>query len=93
MQRPNAAQYATGSATVVLSTVALLLLSGTDSALGIAVVCAAGLMLGVLVAVTMPVRARHVKTPASAAVDVAGETAIRVPAAPVGAGADTRVGS
>ncbi|WP_370413015.1 hypothetical protein [Streptomyces fradiae] len=93
MQRPNAAQYATGSATVVLSTVALLLLAGTPTTLGIAVVCAAGLFLGVLVAVTMPVRARHVKTPTATPVNVAEETAIRVPAAPVGAGADTRIGS
>ncbi|MFF9198600.1 hypothetical protein ACF09L_25630 [Streptomyces sp. NPDC014779] len=90
MQRPNAAQYATGSATVVLSTVALLLLSGTTTALGVAVICAAGLFLGVLVAVTMPVRARHVKTSGA---DRSGETQIRVPAAPVGAGADTRIGS
>ncbi|MEV6328318.1 hypothetical protein [Streptomyces sp. NPDC051909] len=93
MQRPNAAQYATGSATVVLSTVALLLLSGTTTTLGIAVISAAGLMLGVLVAVTMPVGARHVKTSAATSVDVARDTAIRVPAAPVGAGADTRIGS
>ncbi|MFI8517250.1 hypothetical protein ACIGEZ_05400 [Streptomyces sp. NPDC085481] len=88
MQRPNAAQFAYGSATVVLATVALLLLSRTTTTLGIAVICAAGLMLGVLVAVTMPVRATPVKTSGTARTDE-----IRVPAAPVGAGADTRMGS
>ncbi|MFD0368789.1 hypothetical protein [Streptomyces sp. NPDC059071] len=93
MQRPNAAQYAYGSATVVLSTVALLLLSGTTTALGITAISAAGLMLGVLVAVTMPVRARHVKTSAATASSGLGNEEIRVPAAPVGAGADTRIGS
>ncbi|CAM5285270.1 hypothetical protein STANM309S_06687 [Streptomyces tanashiensis] len=62
MQRPNAAQLTYGSATVVLATVALLLLSGTTTTLGIAVICAAGLLLGALVAVTMPVRERPVNT-------------------------------
>ncbi|MFE5299854.1 hypothetical protein [Streptomyces sp. NPDC056632] len=101
MQRPNAAHYAYGSATVVFSTVALLLLSGTTTALGIAAICVAGLMLGVLVAVTMPVRPGHVKPlgtnpgPAGSAENTghardAAHTEIRVPAAPVGAGADTR---
>ncbi|MFI8963749.1 hypothetical protein ACIGO8_16735 [Streptomyces sp. NPDC053493] len=89
MPRPNAAQSAYGSATVVVSTVALLLLSGTTTTLGVAAICAAGLMLGVLVAVTMPVRAKHVKTP----VTTPGNEEIRMPAAPVGAGADTRIGS
>ncbi|MGW5419349.1 hypothetical protein [Streptomyces sp. NPDC003943] len=91
--RPNAvnvAQFAYGSATVVLSTAALLLLSGTTTTLGIAAICAAGLMLGLLVAVTMPVRARAVKTPDAAG---APHEEIRVPAASVGAGADTRIGS
>ncbi|MFF5971713.1 hypothetical protein ACFY7C_09315 [Streptomyces sp. NPDC012769] len=93
MQRPNAAHIAYGSATVVLSTMALLLLSGTTTTLGIAAICAAGLMLGVLVAVTMPVRAGDVKTSAAAASPDSGNNEIRVPAAPVGAGADTRIGS
>ncbi|MFJ9829418.1 hypothetical protein ACIRSU_34330 [Streptomyces sp. NPDC101160] len=86
----NVTQVAYGSATVVLSTAALLLLSGTTTTLGIAAVCAAGLMLGLLVAVTMPVRARAVKTPGAAG---SPHEEIRVPAAPVGAGADTRIGS
>ncbi|MFE1550463.1 hypothetical protein [Streptomyces sp. NPDC058718] len=96
MQRPNAAQLAYGSATVVLATVALLLLSRTTTTLGIAVICAAGLLLGVLVAVTMPVRTRRVKTsapPVPAAPAALGNEEIRIPAPRVGAGADTRIGS
>ncbi|MGW6392072.1 hypothetical protein ACWFR1_16565 [Streptomyces sp. NPDC055103] len=105
MQRPNAAQLAYGSATVVLATVALLLLSRTTTPLGIAVICAAGLLLGVLVAVTMPVRARPVKNLAApvpvapstpltpSAPSAPGNEEIRIPAARVGAGADTRIGS
>ncbi|MFC8789832.1 hypothetical protein [Streptomyces cinereoruber] len=101
MQRPNAAQLTYGSATVVLATVALLLLSGTTTLPGIAAACAAGLLLGVLVAVTMPGRAGPVKT--SAPVRSAGEAAgtsgtsgneeIRVPAARVGGSAGTRIRS
>ncbi|MER8044254.1 hypothetical protein [Streptomyces sp. NPDC094032] len=97
MQRPTAAQSAYGSATVVLATVALLLLSGTTTTLGIAAICAAGLILGVLVAVTMPVRRRPVNPPAAtvrtAVEPVTEDDGIRVPAAPVGAGADTRIRS
>ncbi|MGW5776080.1 hypothetical protein [Streptomyces sp. NPDC003863] len=85
MQRPNAAQLTYGSATVVLTTVALLLLSGTTTTLGIAVICAAGLLLGALVAVTMPGRERPVNTPV--------DEEIRVPAQRVGAGVETRIGS
>ncbi|MFC9791806.1 hypothetical protein ACFVJI_04090 [Streptomyces sp. NPDC127584] len=92
MQRPNAAQLTYGSATVVLATVALLLLSGTTSTLGISVVCLAGLLLGLLVAVTMPPRTSRVKTTARTPAPAAHEEA-RVPTARVGAGVDTRTGS
>ncbi|MEU6929126.1 hypothetical protein [Streptomyces sp. NPDC046385] len=92
MQRPTAAQSAYGSATVVLATVALLLLSGTTTTLGIAAICAAGLVLGVLVAVTMPVRRRPVN-PSDITTRTPADEEIRVPAAPVGAGADTRIRS
>ncbi|MGW2304977.1 hypothetical protein [Streptomyces sp. NPDC001809] len=91
MQRPNAAQLTYGSATVVLATVALLL-SGTTSTLGISVVCLAGLLLGLLVAVTMPPRTTGVKTTARTPAPAAHEEA-RVPTARVGAGVDTRTGS
>ncbi|MEV8587987.1 hypothetical protein [Streptomyces sp. NPDC051180] len=92
MQRPNAAQLAYGSATVVLTTVALLLLSRTTTPLGVSVICAAGLLLGVLVAVTMPARTNAVKS-AGPVPPPSGNETIRVPAARVGAGAETRIGS
>ncbi|KUJ43048.1 hypothetical protein MBT84_26315 [Streptomyces sp. MBT84] len=55
MPRPNAAQLAYGSCTVIFSTLAMLLLSQTSSGLGIAVIALAALALGLLVAVTVPV--------------------------------------
>ncbi|GAA2343566.1 hypothetical protein [Streptomyces violaceusniger] len=55
MPRPTPAQLVYGSATVVLSTFAILLLSQTRSGLGVAVVTVVGLVLGLLVAVTVPV--------------------------------------
>ncbi|WP_055495096.1 hypothetical protein [Streptomyces sp. TP-A0356] len=54
MPRPNAAQLAYGSCTVILSTLAMLLLSQTSSGLGIAVIALAALALGLLVAMTVP---------------------------------------
>ncbi|MCD2466608.1 MULTISPECIES: hypothetical protein [unclassified Streptomyces] len=92
MQRPNAAQLTYGSATVVLATVALLLLSGATSTLGITVISLAGLLLGLLVAVTMPPRTSGVKTAAPTPAPAAHEE-VRVPTARVGAGVDTRTGS
>ncbi|MEV4946105.1 hypothetical protein [Streptomyces sp. NPDC053755] len=89
MPRPNAAQIAYGSATVVFSTVALLLLSRTTGTLGIVVVCAAGLLLGLVVATTLPAHRRS--RPAAAPLPRNDE--IRVPPVRVGAGADTRIGS
>lgn len=53
MPRPTTAQLAYGSLTVVLSTFAMLLLSDAQSGVGVAVICAAGLILGLLVAVTV----------------------------------------
>ncbi|MFB7392099.1 hypothetical protein [Streptomyces sp. NPDC056191] len=92
MQRPNAAQLTYGSATVVLATVALLLLSGATSTLGITVISLAGLLLGLLVAVTMPPRTSGVKAAAPTPAPAAHEE-VRVPTARVGAGVDTRTGS
>ncbi|MEU8827302.1 hypothetical protein [Streptomyces sp. NPDC048636] len=54
MPRPTPAQLAYGSATVVVSTFALLLLSEARSALWVGVIAMAGLLLGLLVAVTGP---------------------------------------
>ncbi|OUD01528.1 hypothetical protein [Streptomyces swartbergensis] len=54
MPRPTAAQLAYGSCTVIFSTLALLLLSQTSSAVGIAITAVAALALGLLVAMTVP---------------------------------------
>ncbi|MEU6220204.1 hypothetical protein ABZ845_22210 [Streptomyces sp. NPDC047022] len=54
MPRPNAAQLAYGSCTVIFSTLAMLLLSQTTSGVGIAVIALAALALGLLVAMTVP---------------------------------------
>ncbi|RSS60478.1 hypothetical protein EF912_09855 [Streptomyces sp. WAC07061] len=62
MPRPTAAQLAYGSATVVVSTIAMLLLSQTSTGIGVAVISAAALALGLLVALTVPLprrRGRH----------------------------------
>ncbi|MFE2550672.1 hypothetical protein ACFXGI_19295 [Streptomyces sp. NPDC059355] len=52
MPRPTAAQLFYGSATVVVSTIAMLLLSQTSTGRGIAVIATAALALGLLVALT-----------------------------------------
>lgn len=58
MPRPTAAQLLFGSATVVFTTLAMLLLSGATSGTGIALIGTAALALGLLVAVTVPLRTR-----------------------------------
>lgn len=68
MPRPTAAQLSYGSVTVVFSTLAMLLLSHTSSGPGIAVIAAAGLALGLLVAVTVPAPTRRRTAPSGAAV-------------------------
>ncbi|MGG8407601.1 hypothetical protein ACM614_13745 [Streptomyces sp. 12297] len=83
MPRPTAAQLAYGSATVIVSTIAMLLLSQTRTGVGVAVITAAALFLGLLVALTaaMPKRtARRVRTnPATVPAEQAGAPAARVP--------------
>ncbi|MCW2874511.1 hypothetical protein [Actinacidiphila oryziradicis] len=76
MPRPTPAQLVYGSATVVLSTLAMLLLSEVRSGAGVVIIAAAGLLLGVLVAVsvTIPLTARP-KSRTSA-------TSVSPPAAP-----------
>ncbi|GGP88555.1 hypothetical protein [Streptomyces griseomycini] len=54
MPRPTVAQLAYGSCTVVFSTFAMLLVSRTGSAVGIALVAVVALGLGLLVAMTVP---------------------------------------
>lgn len=56
MSRPTAAQLAYGSATVVCSTVALLLLFPTASGPWVALVGVAALLLGLFVTLAAPVR-------------------------------------
>ncbi|MFF9321135.1 hypothetical protein ACF1BP_25185 [Streptomyces sp. NPDC014735] len=53
MPRITAAQFSYGSVTVVFSTLAMLLLSRTESGIGVAVIGTAALALGLLVAVTV----------------------------------------
>ncbi|MCF3964831.1 hypothetical protein, partial [Streptomyces fuscigenes] len=54
MPRPNAAQLAYGSATVVCSATAMLLLSGIPTGSGVVVIGVAALALGLLVALSVP---------------------------------------
>ncbi|MFF7328514.1 hypothetical protein ACIQU5_06340 [Streptomyces sp. NPDC090306] len=84
MPRPTAAQLAYGSCTVIISTLAMLLLSQTSSGVGIAVIALAALALGLLVSVTVPMPKQSRATAQSA---LPRETAPRkqtvtVPAAP-----------
>ncbi|WP_369033440.1 MULTISPECIES: hypothetical protein [Streptomyces] len=52
--RPTTAQLAYGSCTVILSTLAMLLLSQTSSGPGVVLIALVGLVLGLLVAMTVP---------------------------------------
>ncbi|GAA3737488.1 hypothetical protein [Streptomyces tremellae] len=54
MPRPNTAQLAYGSATVVCSAVAMLLLSGAPAGIGTVVIGVAALALGLLVSLSVP---------------------------------------
>ncbi|MBJ3812059.1 hypothetical protein [Streptomyces flavofungini] len=77
MPRPTVAQLTYGSATVICSALAMLLLSQASSAPGIAVIALAALGLGLLVALTVPLpkpTPEPLGTPAAA-------TAVPVPAA------------
>ncbi|NXY96297.1 hypothetical protein HYE82_18270 [Streptomyces sp. BR123] len=70
MPRPTAAQFLYGSAAVVASTIAMLLLSQTGSGAGVAVIATAALALGLLVALTAAAprgRGRHAARAGSAA--------------------------
>ena len=97
MPRPTAAQLAYGSATVVFSTVALLLLTRTTNGVAVAAIGIAALALGLLVAVSLPLR-RRTRPAGTAAADPAVSAAApdglnnRVPAARTHTGAGARVG-
>ncbi|WP_306189412.1 MULTISPECIES: hypothetical protein [unclassified Streptomyces] len=96
MPRPTAAQLAYGSCTVILSTLAMLLLSRTSSGLGIAVVALAALALGILVAMTVPLPKAHAAPAAAAAREARTVEHVQAPARewrePVSAGAETGQG-
>ncbi|MEV5603003.1 hypothetical protein AB0L33_16335 [Streptomyces sp. NPDC052299] len=59
MPRPTAAQLSYGSVTVVLSTLAMLLLFRTTSGIGVAAVGTVALALGLAVSLTLPARSRR----------------------------------
>jgi hypothetical protein len=89
MPRPTVAQLTYGSCTVIVSTLAMLLLSQTSSGPLIAVITVTSVALGVLVAMTLPVHKRthvvvarsRVDEPVPASVAVAPEP-VREPSAP-----------
>lgn len=97
MPRPTAAQLAYGSATVVLSTVALLLLTRATDGVAVAVIGIASLALGLLVALTPPLRARAAPPKAAAApppppAPASGRPTAGTSPARAHAGAESRVG-
>ncbi|MFJ9742194.1 hypothetical protein [Streptomyces sp. NPDC101166] len=89
MPRPTVAQLTYGSCTVVLSTLAMLLLSQTSSGPAVAVIAVAAVALGVLVAMTVPAPRRTpvivarsaTEEPAVASVAAAAHEAVREPSA------------
>ncbi|MFJ5225715.1 hypothetical protein [Streptomyces sp. NPDC088400] len=94
MPRPTAAQLAYGSATVICSTLVMLLLSGTTTGIGVAVIAIAALGLGLLVAltVTAPGRSRTVGVARSRRTAAPGEAPeVQVPGQRVRTGGEARV--
>lgn len=78
--RPATAHVAYGSLAVVLSTFAMLLLSGARSGAAVVVIGAAGLLVGLLVASVLVLRGS--RRPAEAASPAVSLPRQRVPAAP-----------
>ncbi|NUK26568.1 hypothetical protein HRW14_28065 [Streptomyces lunaelactis] len=105
MPRPTAAQLAYGSATVVCSTLALLLLTRTTNGFAVAAIGVAAMSFGLLVAVALPmsrtvrgarkaahtVRTNRASAGISAAASADGLTT-RVPTPRAHVGAEARVG-
>ncbi|WP_066955525.1 hypothetical protein [Streptomyces lushanensis] len=89
MPRPTAAQLAYGSATVVCSTVVILLVSGLTSGAGVVVTGIAALALGLLVTLVVPGSGRAGAAARSAA--TTGSARAEAPAARVRRGGETRV--
>jgi hypothetical protein len=65
MPRPTAAQFSYGSATVVFSALAMLLLFRAESGIGVAAVGTAALVLGLLVALALPARTKPARQQAA----------------------------
>ncbi|MEU6226615.1 hypothetical protein [Streptomyces sp. NPDC047042] len=85
--RPTVAQLAYGSCTVILSTLAMLLLSQTSSGPGVALIALVGLALGLLVAMTVPRTGRTRTTASQVVASSATATAPRRERVPVQASA------
>ncbi|WP_328560759.1 hypothetical protein [Streptomyces coelicoflavus] len=79
MPRPTAAQFAYGSCTVILSTLAMLLLSRTSSGPGVALIAVAALGLGLLVAMTVPLPGTRAVTTTPAQRPAADREPVRMP--------------
>lgn len=92
MPRPTPPQLAYGSLTVIVSTLATLLLADVRSGAAVVAVAAAGLLLGLVAAVTvtMPVAARRRASLGPAPLPPSAAPAAR---SRVGGGADSRVGA
>ncbi|MEW1545880.1 hypothetical protein [Streptomyces tsukubensis] len=88
MPRPTPAQLASGSATVVLSALALLLFTRTTHALGVAAIGVAAMALGLLVATALPM-SRALKAAARPGSSKRAATPAPRPKAHAGAGADS----
>jgi hypothetical protein len=89
MPRPTPAQLAYGSATVVFSTIAMLLLSRASSGAGVIVIALAGLALGVLVALTFTLPwGAHATRQSRSATPSAPARGHRVPRARTGGAAE-----
>jgi hypothetical protein len=83
MPRPTAAQLAYGSCTVIISTLAMLLLSQTSSTVGTAFIAVAALALGLLVAMTVPLPKPRVVAVSKPAEQTAGQPTAQTAEEPV----------
>lgn len=94
MPRPTIAQVAYGSLTVVLSTIAMLMLSGARSGAAVLGIAAGGLILGLLVAFTVVLQGRRSSgAPAAAQAPARAPRPVSVPRSRVAGGtAEVRVG-
>ncbi|MFI9585145.1 hypothetical protein ACIHCQ_25590 [Streptomyces sp. NPDC052236] len=92
MPRPTAAQLAFGSATVVFSTLALLLLTGTTNGVAVAAIAVSGMALGLVVAVALPMGAKKRTASAGSISNFTGRGSMPAPTPRATTGADSRIG-